>query len=451
MQPEIDWEFVFARQGSHIVAVPKLGFWLNWEFAGTDLRPLKWFNYLLTWLIFLGVVVLLRRVMKGDRFEYASYFFASLLSFSMSQWLLIFTGWGFCWLLLPLFLRLGMIVGPCAISDLKHTIILLVLSLLASMTLAAGFSLWLFFPIFLWMCGKFDQGWSLKKHLPLLLMWMCGAGLCFWMLSNNYGIQNSYEHEINILAQHDEREFASRAWFLTSPFKAVMYLFTLLGAQSGMMFRGLVGEAWGFMDGVMASFVGAMGLAALIGGVVVIWRSPERKKLMGIVAPWGTIAFMELAIAGLITIGRGGAGSAEHTFSSHYGMVGLQFQIGAWLTLYLALRDSKMMDELRASEGEQSFSWKSMFVCLLMVGFITLNVSHLAGHVARWKQIVDHSEAQAYRQSLEPYISAVAPRHMPPPYPKIGKERFPWMTELGVMKTLPEDEVWSRLEEAPGP
>jgi len=442
-----DWGYVWAKQGVHLSAVPKLYYHAIGRFADWNLKAGLIVNGMAIVGVFVGVAMLLRRTMPDDTASRLFYPLAALCSFSLCQWPLFFSVWGILWLALPLYLRLGMLAANTRLSLPALTALLVGLALLGSFTLSAGFPLWLAFPAFLILHGRISLSGGNRVDRLCLGAFAAGAGLILLLMLGKHGELNPYDEEANFLAMTEAQEFSPLGWALTHPVQASGFLFCILGSSAGYGLDTLIG--WSKQDAhlLAAGLAGAAAVALFLATLAYLRARRFPSELTRRLSPWLTIGAMELGMAMLVTIGRAGSNTMERALSPHYGMIGLQFQFavfaGAWL-IWRHYRDECPDAELRGVLAAVMSRLGAVFKCV--VGFfVTL---HLLGHLPAAKAIVhDHEERGSLANAG--YFARVMPDIMLPlPYRKAGMERLELMMTHGVVEIASQEDIARMMSDA---
>lgn len=442
-----DWGYVWAKQGVHLSAVPKLYYYAIGRFADWNLQVGLIVNASAIVGVFAGVAMLLRRTLPDGGAARLFYPLAALCSFSLCQWPLFFSTWGILWLALPLYLRLGMLAANTKLKLPALTALLVVLALLGSFTLSAGFPLWVAFPAFLILHGRISFRLGTNEERICLSAFALGAASVLVLMLWTHGELNPYDEEANFLAMSEKQEFSPLGWVLTHPLRAGGFLVCILGSSAGHGLDSLIGRPGQEAHLIVAGLAGAATIALFLGTIASLCAQRFPRELTARLSPWLTIGAMELGMAVLVTIGRAGSNTMERALSPHYGMIGLQFQFAVFVRAYLIWRHIRKEGpgaEVTGVPGRFMSRIGAFFK--LVVGFYV--TFHLVGHLPAAKAIVyDYEERGTLAHAG--YFARVMPDIMLPlPYRKAGMERLELMMAHGVVQIASQEDIAQMMSEA---
>jgi hypothetical protein len=439
LDPARDWTYVFARQGSHINASTKLIFWAAYVFADANLKIIVYLNYLLTWLVFAGMVLLLKRSLPAGGYGWVWYPLAALFSFSLGQWPVFFSAWGSCWLLLPVFLRGGMLLTNTRLGFFGLTVCLAICSLAASLTLAAGFAFWAAFPFYLWLSGRLPARPFSRRHWSAFAVWLAGTAFCFAMLANVFNFGDEYETTTNFLARDNDPPLLMLAWCLEQPHRAIGFMLALLGSSASHVTTIIPG---------LGSDTAAVSVAIVNGGISFIlfaltlgrvFRADRDPELLKRVAPWIAIAVVELVMATLVTVGRGGGYTLYRALSPHYGMIGLQFQFAAYVGAYLLWRDSSVSTTriplVRYLGG-------------LAVGALAMVLAQLGGQVRLLADVRENAHQKQFARDALYVLRVLPPSSWPAPLRIVRLHRLEEYARRDALSLADQEEIEAQLTRA---
>lgn len=428
LDPGFDWSYVFARQGNHVNASTKLIFYGAYKLAGANLKFCIFLNYVFAWMVCGGMLLLLRRTLPRDGAAWVFYPLAVFFSFSLAQWPVFFSAWGSCWLLLPVFLRAGMLLTDTRLGVFGLGVCLALFSTAASMTLAAGFALWAAFPFYLWLCGRLPQRPLDASGWGALAVWLGGAGLCFVVLS--FGPSN--DSTTNFLARDEEPQILMLTWCLENPHRAVGFLLSLLGASSSRITAMAPGLDHDHAAVAMAIGNGGISMLLLLLTLHYAFKVKRDAELLKQLAPWLGIAIVELVMAGLVTAGRAGGFTMYRALSSHYGMIGLQFQFATYVGFYLVWRD------LRANGRQLRFP---MLPKALSIGALVMVAAQLIGQVQLIRDVRENAQQKQFARDAMYFLRALPTSSWPAPLRMVRMHRLDEYDQRNILDLAETEEI----------
>ncbi|MGB0581862.1 MAG: hypothetical protein ACPGVU_19380 [Limisphaerales bacterium] len=435
LEPDFDWKFIFAKRGNHVNASTKLLFYTVWKLAAGKLTFCFLLNYVLAWMVGGGLLLLLRRTLPRDGCAWLFYPLAALFSFSLVQWPVFFSAWGSCWLLLPVFLRAGMLMTDTRLGLLGLTTALALFSAGAALTLTAGYALWVAFPFYLWLCGLLPKRPLSKAAWGCLALWCSGAALCLVVIfsaSKDYGAMEFLERD-------KESVVLMLTWCLENPHRAIGFLLSLLGASSSSVTTIIPGLNNDSAAVAMAIGNGAVSMVMLVLTLRYALRERRDAALLKRLAPWLAIAVVELVMAGLVTLGRAGGFTMYRALSSHYGMIGLQFQFATYVAFYLIWREQRA--------GGQAIRF-AVLPKSLFAGAMLMVAAQLLGQVQLYRDIRGNARQKRFARDAMHFVRILPSASWPPPLRTVRMHRLDKFAAVGVLDLATSEEIEDALANA---
>ncbi len=442
-----NWSYIFAKQGVHLCATTKLHYYAIGRFANWNLLAGVGANMAAVAALFGGVVILIRRTLPKDGAGMLFYPLAALCAFSLCQWPLYFATWGILWMAVSLCLRLGILAADSKIGLAPLTAALCVLAALGSFTTAAGFTLWLAFPVYLVLSGRVNVRPFGPAAIRGLGVFAVGAAAILVLMLLGHGELNEYDREANYLALVETEEYSPLGWCLRHPLKACAFIVCVLGSSAGHGLDSLLGREGEAAHLLVAGVSGTMTLALFLGLLIYARGVGASGNLLRRLSPWLTIALMELATAGLVMIGRAGSNTLDRALSPHYGLVGLEFQFAVFAGAFVVwrhFRDEGGAEALRGSVAGlmPRFGRGLQIAAGFFVAF------HLAGLIPAAREIVEDAEARKSQADAGWFARVMPEILLPLPYRKAGIERLELMDKHGAVDIASQEEIAALLASA---
>jgi hypothetical protein len=316
---------------------------------------------------------------------------------------------------------------------------LIVLAMASSMTMVAGFAIWIAFPISVIFSGITRRSLQNSTMWWSAGIWVFAAFAASWFILRDYGSVSQFDAIANFMAEKNNEQFSPLVACLQQPVRAVMFFLGFLGASAGGGVDQLLGGTY-WHEGIAISF-GLLGVVAYAGIVIWLVAAKRSKQLLSRLNPWLVIGAVEMIQAALTTVGRIGGYGIERALSPHYGHVGLQFLFAIGVGCFLTWNDIIEASETCNDMGlirKRCIRYGGrvlvFFGCLLFA-------LQMFSQRTSFSEIVRHSEQLRYERSSAYFAHAISEEDLPDMLKRTGFERLEFYSDRGVFNVASSQKI----------